>query len=91
VVGITSGVDGSASVVERWRTRIVSEEIGDRDGFVAMWAVAAGAKAAAEDAAVIATLLAEETRLAVGALIDDGRLGQTCGEAECAFIRRTLA
>ena len=75
----------------RQRAEVVGDEISDRDGLVAMWAVTTRTKAAAEGTAVVATLLADETRLALGALIDDDRLWQTYGEAECAFVRRTLA
>jgi hypothetical protein len=70
---------------------VVRDQISDRDGFVAMWAVTTRTKAAAEGTAVIATLLADETRLALGALIDDDRRRQTYSEAEGAFVRRTLA
>jgi len=55
-----------------------------------MRAEAAWTEAAAEDAAVIAALLAEETRLAFGALIDDDRLGQVGGQGKEVFVRLTL-
>ena len=60
-------------------SRIVGEEIGDRDGLIAVRAVTIWTEAPAEDAAVIATLLPTETRLAIRALVDDHRLGQASG------------
>ena len=38
-----------------------------------------------------ATLLTEIPRVALWALVDDGRLGQTCGHAELDLVRRALA
>lgn len=70
---------------------MVCEEIGHRDGLIAMWAVAAWAESTSENAAVIATLLADKTRLAVGALVDDHRLGQAGRQPEEAFVWLTLA
>jgi hypothetical protein len=81
-------VDGRG---RRQRAEVRVDELSDRDGVVAMWAMTTRTKAAAEGTAVVATLLADETRLALGALIDDDRLRQTYSEAECAFVRRTLA
>lgn len=57
-------------------SRIVGEEIGDRDGLIAVRAGTAWTEAPAEDATVIATLLTNETRLAIRALVDDDRLGR---------------
>lgn len=48
-------------------------------------------EATAEYATFIATLSADETRLAVGALVDDHRLGQAGRQPEEAFVRLTLA
>jgi hypothetical protein len=91
VCGITSGFDGRRSASRLGGPGCVGEEIGDRDGFVAMWAGTAWTETTAENTAVIATLLADVTRLAVGALVDDDRLGQAGRQPEEAFVRLTLA
>ena len=90
-LGITSRSGWYSSDVGKWRAWIGWEEIGDRDGLIAMWAVAAGAESTSENAAVIATLLANKARFAVRALVDDHRLGQAGRQPEEAFVRQTLA
>ncbi len=45
-------------------------EVGDGDGFVAVWAGAAGAEADGQGVAVGAALLAEQPGVAVGAEVD---------------------
>jgi len=50
------------------------DEVADGDGLVAMRAWSSRAQPPAEDAALVAPLLAQEAHLALGALVDDGGL-----------------
>jgi hypothetical protein len=49
------------------------DEIGDRDGFVAVWAGPAGTNAFAKPLAIRAALLAEISRVALRAHVDGGQ------------------
>jgi 2-methylisocitrate lyase-like PEP mutase family enzyme len=51
------------------------EQVAESDHLVAMGAWSAGSKAFAKDAAIFAALLSEQSRIACGALVDDGGLG----------------
>jgi hypothetical protein len=54
-----------------------------------MGARSSGSKPSAKDAAVFATLLTEQARIARGALVDDGRLRQTASKAELELVGRS--
>lgn len=69
----------------------LSDEVGYSDGFVAVRAWSSGAKATAEDPAVVTPLLAEVAGVTAGALVDDRRLGQAGDQPERDLVRRTLA
>ena len=56
------------------------QQVGERDGLVAVRAEAAWAYAAAEEVAVGTTLLTQETGLAGRAFIDRRRAGGACGD-----------
>ena len=51
-----------------------------------MGARSSGSKPSRKDAALFAALLTEQSRIARGALVDDGRLRQTAGKAELQFV-----
>jgi len=56
-----------------------------------VWAWSSRANAAHEYSAFVTALLTDETNFALWALVDDRRLGQSCGQAELDLVRRTLA
>ncbi|MBV9545783.1 MAG: hypothetical protein JOY61_15540 [Chloroflexi bacterium] len=56
-----------------------------------MRAWSSGAKPTAEDAALVAPLLADEPRLALRALVHDGALREASAQAELALVGRLLA
>jgi len=69
----------------------LSDQIRDSDGFVAVGAWPSRAKPTAEDAALIAALVSEQTRVALRALVDDRRPWQTAGQPETELVGRSLA
>ena len=66
-----------------------SEQVGESDHLIAMRAASSGSKSSAEDAAVFATLVTERSRIARGALVDDGGLRQTRVQVELEFVGRS--
>ena len=70
--------------------RSSAEQVADGDHLVAMGAQSAGSKPSAKDAAVFATLLTEQARVARRALVDDGRLRQTASKAELELVGWSL-
>jgi hypothetical protein len=56
-----------------------------------MGAKSSGSKPPSKDAALFAALLTEQSRIARGALIDDGRLWETVSKAEFALVVWSLA
>ena len=54
-----------------------------------MGAHSSGSKPSAKDAALFAALLTEQSRIARGALVDDGRLRQTASKAELELVGRS--
>jgi hypothetical protein len=69
----------------------LSDEVGNGHGLLTVWACSTGSQALHKHATVVAALLTKESGLAFWALIDDRRLGQTCGHAESDLVGRTLA
>jgi len=55
-----------------------------------MWAQPSGSKPSAKDAALVAALSTEYSRVARGALVDDGRLWETAGKAELELVGGSL-
>jgi hypothetical protein len=54
-----------------------------------MRARSAGSEPPSKDAALFAALLTEQSRIARGALVDDGRLWETAGKAELELVGRS--
>jgi hypothetical protein len=54
-----------------------------------MGAWSSGSKPSAENAAFFAALLTEQSRIAGGALVHDGRLGETASKAELELVGRS--
>jgi len=54
-----------------------------------MGAWSSGPKPFAKDAALVAALLAEQPRIACGALVDDGCLRESAGKAELELVDRS--
>ena len=54
-----------------------------------MGAWSAGSKSSAKDAALFAALLPEQSSIARGALVDDGRRRQTASKAELELVGRS--
>ena len=69
----------------------LSDQVGNSHGFFTVWACSTGSQALHKHATVVTALLTKETSVAFWALVDDRRLGQTCGQAESDLVRRTLA
>jgi hypothetical protein len=55
-----------------------------------MGARSSGSKPSAKDATVFAALLTEQSRIARGALVDDGRLRDPCVQAELELVGWSL-
>ena len=55
-----------------------------------MGARSSGSKPSSKDAALFAALLTKHPHLALGALVDDGRLRETAGKAELEFVGWSL-
>ena len=55
-----------------------------------MGARCAGSKPTSKSTAIVAALLAKEPGITLGALVDDGRLWETDGEAELELVGRSL-
>ena len=51
-----------------------------------MRARSSGSESSGKDAAFLAALLTEQSRIACGALVDDGALRQSAGKAELEFV-----
>lgn len=68
----------------------VTEQIGDGDRLIAVWAGSAGTQPSAKDAAVVTPLLAEQAGFACGALVDDHRGGQSARQVKAPFVSRSL-
>ena len=69
----------------------LSDQIGNSHGLVTVRACSTRAQAPHKHATVVTALLTKASSVAFWALIDDRRLGQTCGDAESDLVRRTLA
>ena len=69
----------------------LSDQVGNSHGLITVWACSTGSQALHKHATVVAALLTKNSSVAFWALIDDRRLGQTCGHAELDLVRRTLA
>ena len=54
-----------------------------------MGARSSGAKATTKNAAFVAALLTEQSRIARGALVDDGRLREAASKAELELVGRS--
>jgi hypothetical protein len=54
-----------------------------------MGAQSSGSKPSAKDAAFFAALLTEQSRIARGALVDDGRLRETASKAQLELVSRS--
>ena len=64
----------------------LSEKIADGHHLIAMRAWSARAKPFSENAALVTTLLTQEPRITLRALVHDGRLWETASKAELEFI-----
>src|SRR5437763_16372025 len=69
----------------------IAEQNGDCHRLIAMGARCAGSKPTSKSTALVAALLAKEPRITLGALVDDGRLGETAGQAQLEFVGRSLS
>jgi len=66
-------------------------QVGNSHGLLTVWACSTGSQALHKHATVVTTLLTKVSSLAFWTLVDDRRLGQTCGQAESDLVRGTLA
>ncbi len=56
-----------------------------------MGARSTGSEPPSKDAALVAALLTKEPGITLGALVDDGRPGQTAGQTERELVGRSLS
>ena len=67
----------------------IAEQIGDRHRLIAMGAQCPGSKPTSKSTAFVAALLTEQSRIARGALVDDGRLREAASKAELELVGRS--